>query len=403
MGAGSRIRWSATLVALSLVVAAPPFAASEAAGQTNGPTDQNPPDPPGAVSVADGEEPEATSSPGHNFYFVKGRDYGTDAYGGPLDVIFNKGFAVAQWQDQDRHIFSYPYGWNAVWASVTNPGPAMERAGGWGAVLKRHLVPFGGDEIRDGQWLPNYFGHVFEGGMAYRRLLEWNRVRGVPFPTLSAVLVTQFAVAINEAYETPVGDPWVQEHGTAGLFVDFVIMDPLGIILFHHDPVARFAADKLGAVLWPRQASITFPGGRLTNNGEAIIVRPKLWFTDDFRVFFRGGVGAEAGISLPRDDGLAVSIGAGVDSHSRRLNLEHVEEAKFSFSTGIWIDRGGSLLFSATWNHKTDRRLAIDVFPGVISVGGSTIGAWLQLDQFYRPYVGITGRRTLGAGLGVGL
>ena len=24
-------------------------------------------------------------------------------------------------------------------------------------------------------------------------------------------------------------------------------------------------------------------------------------------------------------------------------------------------DRGGSLLFSATWDHKTDRRLAIDV------------------------------------------
>jgi hypothetical protein len=343
-----------------------------------------------------------TDAAGRTLYFVKGRDYGTDVYGGPFDVIFNKGFAVAQWQDQDRHIFSYPYGWNAVWASITRPGPAMERAGGWATVLKRHVLPLGWEELKEAQWMPNYFGHVLEGGMAYRRLLEWNRVNGVPFATLSAVLVTQLAVTINEAYETPVNDPWVQENGTAGAFVDFVIMDPLGILLFHQDPVAGFFANKLGAVVWPRQASITFPGGRLTNNGEAIVMRPKLWFTDDFRLFFRGGVGAEGGISVTRDDGLTVNLGAGANSAGRKLNLEHVEEATFSFSTGIWIDREGSLLFSATWDHKTDRRLAIDVFPGVIAIAGSTIGTWFQLDQDYRPYFGITGRKTLGMGVGWG-
>jgi hypothetical protein len=244
---------------------------------------------------------ELSDTARYEFFLNKGRDYGTDAYAGPFDVILNKGFAVAQWQGQDRHIFTYPYGWRAVWASVTNPGPAIERAGGWGSVLKRHLVPFGGDEIREGQWVPNYFGHVVEGGLAYRRLLEWNRGHGVPFPTLSAILVTQFAVGINEAYETPATDPWVQENGTAGLFVDFVIMDPLGMLLFHHDGVTRFFTNRLGAVVWPRQASITFPGGRLTNNGEAVIIRPKLWFTDE------GHLGPQDGSAaghrrLPRGD-----------------------------------------------------------------------------------------------------
>jgi len=340
-------------------------------------------------------------TPAGNVYFVLGRAYGTDAYGGPFDVILNKGFAVAQWQDQDRHIFSYPYGWNAVWASITRPGAAMERAGGWGTVLRRHILPLSWDEFRDAQWMPNYFGHVFEGGLAYRRLLEWNRLHGMPFPTLSAVLVTQFAVTINEAYETPVNDPWVQENGTAGAVIDWWIMDPLGMVLMHQDPIAGFFANELGALLWPRQASITFPGGRLTNNGEAIILRPKLWFTDDFRVFFRGGVGAEGGISVPYR-GVTVNVGAGANSSGRKLNLEHVEEATFGFSSGVWIDREGSLLFSATWDHKTDRRLAIDVFPGLIPVAGSTIGAWFQLDHSWTPYFGITGRRTLGAGIGVG-
>jgi len=348
----------------------------------------------------------ATANRRYNLYFVKGRSYGTDAYGGPFDVILNKGFAVSQWQDQDRHIFSYPYGWNAVWASITKPGPAMERAGGWATVFKYHLLPLGWDELKAGQWMPNYFGHILEGGLAYRRLLEWNRVNNVPFPTLTALFVTQLAATINEAYETPVADPWVQENGTAGAFMDWAIHDPLGMLLMHQDPIAGFFANKLGAVVWPRQASITFPGGRLTNNGEAVILRPKLWFTDDFRFFFRGGVGAEGGISFPlgqgRGDGLTINVGAGANSSGRKLNVEHIEEATFGFSSGLWIDRGGSLLFSATWDHKTDRRLAIDVFPGVISIAGSTIGTWFQFDQNWAPYFGITGRRTLGAGIGVG-
>ena len=75
--------------------------------------------------------------------------------------------------------------------------------------------------------------------MAYRRQLEWNRVNGVPFPTLSADLVTQLAVTINEAYETSVNDPWVQEKGTAGLFIDWVIMGPLDVLLFQRDGVFR--------------------------------------------------------------------------------------------------------------------------------------------------------------------
>jgi hypothetical protein len=59
-------------------------------------------------------------------------------------------------------------------------------------------------------------------------------------------------------------------------------------------------------------------------------------------------------------------------------------------------------LFSVTWDERTDRSLAIDVFPGVIRIAGTTIGAWFQFDRDYRPYFGITGRNTGGLGLGVG-
>lgn len=337
------------------------------------------------------------------FYFNKGRPYGTDAYSGPFDVILNKGFAVAQWQGRDRDIFSFPYGWSSVWASVTRPGKAMEQSGGWGAVLKRHMIPFvGDDQLREAQWVPNYFGHVIEGGMAYRRLLEWNRIHDMPLPTLTAIAVTQFAVFLNEAYETPKGDPFVEKNGTAGTFVDAVIMDPLGILLFHHDGVSSFFANKLGATLWPRQGSITFPGPKVINNGEAVIFRPKLWFTDAVRPFIRTGIGAQFGISIPRDDGYSVSLGVGAESYQRQLDSAGIESAEFALSLGFWVDREGSLLFSATWDERTDRSLAFDVFPGVINIRGTTLGAWFQFDRDYRPYFGITGRRSAGLGIGLG-
>lgn len=355
----------------------------------------------GAQGVA---QTPPTEPPDSALFFVKGRGYGTDAYAGPFDVILNKGLAVAQWRGKSKDIFDYPYGWHAVWKSVTDPGPAVEHAGGWGEVLRLHFVPFSEREISEAQWVPNYFGHVFEGGLAYRRLLEWNRVHDVPLPTLTAVVVTQFAVALNEAYETPIDDPFVQENGTAGAFLDFAVFDPLGMLLMHQDGVARFVAEKLGAVLWPRQASIVFPGALLQNNGETFVVRPPLWIADRYRFFVRGGIGIEGGISMRRDDGLEISVGGGLESYQRDLDPErHVESAGLGLSAGMWIDRGGALLFSASWTKRTDRRFAIDVFPGVLSVAGTTFGAWFLLDGEHRPYFGFTGRRTLGVGLGIGL
>jgi len=354
----------------------------------------------GPGAVAPSVEPADTAR--YKYFFNKGRGYGTDAYAGPFDIILNKGFAVAQWQGRDREILEFPYGWSAVWASITHPNKAMEQAGGWGAVLKRHMIPFvADDQVREAQWVPNYFGHVIEGGMAYRRLLEWNRLNNLPFPTLTAVVITQFAVVLNEAYETPAGDPFVDENGTAGLFIDAVIMDPLGMILFHHDGVAGFFAEKLGATIWPRQGSITFPGPRVINNGEAVIFRPKLWFTDSFRIFVRTGIGAQFGISVPRGE-YAVSLGVGAESYQRQLDDTGLESAEFALSTGLWVDRGGALLFSVTWDERTDRSLAVDVFPGIIDLPGISIGAWFQLDRQYRPYFGITGRRSMGLGLGLG-
>lgn len=368
-----------------------------------GPQDPAPTDgtsrPTDDTSAAQAEEREAIPHDGPFFY--RGRAYGTDAYAGPFDVLFNKGFAIAQWEGRGRNLFSYPYGWKSVRESLDHPGVLARRWGGWKEVLRWQAVPFAQGGLDDSQWVPNYFGHIFEGGIAYRRLREWNEAHSVPLPSVTAFLVTYASALVNEAYEMPVGEPGV-EDGTIGASVDLLIFDPLGVLVFQQDFVARFMARWMKASLWPTQASITFDG-LLINNGESVVFKPPLPFTDRARLILRAGMGAEGGLSFRRDDGIDVSVTVGKQSKQRWLDPHTaLEYAAFAWSAGLWLDRDGILLAGLTWDAGTDRRIGLNVYPGFARIAGAEVGGWFVLDASGRPYLGFTTSRTLGAGLGIG-
>jgi hypothetical protein len=339
----------------------------------------------------------------HGPFFYHGRDYGTDAYAGPLDIFFNKGYAVAQWEGKGRDIFDYPYGWGAVRGALIHPFDLIRRAGGLNEVLLEQAVPFARGGVNDSQWVPNYFGHILEGGIAYRRLREWNEAHGVPLPGLTAAIINLGSAVVNEAYETPVGDTWASQHGTAGSVVDLWLFDPVGILLFQQDGVARFFARRLHGALWPSQASLTVTDHLLMNNGESIVLKPPIPFTDRARFFVRAGMGIEAGLSVPRADGLTLDVGVGQQSRQRWLDpYTALEFAEFGWSAGVWLDRDDTLLAGLTWERGTDRRVSLNVYPGFARVAGTELGAWFVLDAAGRPYLGISTSRTLGAGLGIG-
>lgn len=371
--------------------------APAAAPQGHGPSE-----PPGSPRVDPSPGPDRLASDEGPFFNL-GRDFGTDAYAGPFDVLLNKGFAVAQWEGKGRDIFHYPYGWRSVWHSLTEPGRVVANGGGWTDTLLRHVVPFARGGVHDAQWVPNYVGHILEGGIAYRRLREWGEANGVPYPSVVAGVTTYAASLLNEAYETPYNDRWATKNGTAGSVLDLWLFDPLGIVLFHQDWAARFFARKVHANLWPTQASLVVNGGLVMNNGELVVLKVPLGFTSRAHLFVAGGMGLEGGVSVPLSGGLSVSAAAGGQSSQRWLDaFRPVEHAEFTPAAGVWVDRDGALLASLTWDAGTDRRVALNVFPGFLKVGGADLGGWFLVDALGRPYFGFAGARTLGAGLGVG-
>lgn len=188
------------------------------------------------------------------FFFYRGRPYGTDAYMGPLDVILNKGYAVAQFNNRNRYIFDYDYGTAHAWKSITELDSNVEKYGGWRKFIGDEIFPTSFD-WKSWKWAPNYVGHFLEGGMTFRRLSEWNRAHHVPAPAVTAGVVTMAAAVINEMYAHP-----GYREGTAASAADLLFFDPLGIAVFSIDGVARFVSGTLGGSVWAGQAALTFDG-----------------------------------------------------------------------------------------------------------------------------------------------
>jgi hypothetical protein len=378
-------------------------AGSQAGCLTAGPGLTGASRPPGAPLPAARETVPAPGADAANRFFHKNRHYGTDAYAGPFDVLLNKGFAVAQWEGKSRHIFDYPYGWNAAWKSISSPAPLVDQAGGWRKVLSQQGLPLSGSDFRSGNWLPNYVGHVLEGGIAFRRLREWSGAQGIPLPGIFAGVVTYAASVTNEAYETPPRAEWANLEGTVGASADLLFFDPLGIAIFSFDGPARFMAGTLGANIWPTQAGlIVNDRGQLINNSHSMVFKLPLFVTD-WKLFMRTGMGFQAGVTVPRADGLNVTAGIGFESRQRFLDpYTQLESIDAGVSAGLWLDRDNVMLAAVTYDHATDRRVALNVLPGVFDVGGVALGGWFVVDGEGRPYVGLTGSGTLGLGLGWG-
>ena len=350
----------------------------------------------GAQPVPRAEPDSAARRPADGPYFYRGGAYGADAYGGPFDVFLNKAYATAAYSGRSRDFWNYPYGWRSVTASVTAPGDAMERYGGWWRFLRREVLPDPTGGLDSYRWLPNYFGHTIEGGIVFRRAAEWYESVGAPLPSVMAALTTYAAAVVNEAYESP-----LDTRGRGATIADLLIFDPLGIVLYWNDGVARFTAQDVRATVWPRMGALRLDDGWLINNGEDLIFKLPLPGLDRTRLFIKTGLGLQFGLTQSWTNGLEVSAAFGSDMNRQHLDPVTGEEtANLELSAGLFVDRDNNLLWSVHWSETSWRVLSVNIYPGVVAPGGVQLGAWAVLERSGSMNLGFTGRHMLGLGLG---
>ncbi len=330
------------------------------------------------------------------YFFYKGRPYGTDAVTGPIDVLLNKGYAVAQFNNRNRYIFDYDYGSRHVWNSIRHFRENVERCGGFRRCIEDEVFATWLD-WDSWKWSPSSLGHVLEGGMTYRRLAEWNRAHDVPLPAVTAAVVTMGSAVVNEMYSHP---GWIQ--GSAATATDLLFFDPLGIVLFSFDGVADFVSGPLRGNIWASQAALTFDG-ELVNNGNNFVVKVPWSPIPRTSIFVRGGLAFTPGLTYHRDDGLDVSVAIGGEGRIQNVDpLTGEETPEIALGGGVFVDRDGTLLWSVMASETEHRRFVVNVYPGVIDVAGGRLGGWLIVREDWHLRFGISVAGALGLGVGTG-
>ena len=343
-------------------------------------------------------ESSVESIPDPNYIFYRPDvDFGSASVMGPLNVFFNRGFSVLHFRDQPRGFrqLQWGTGFASVRDALTHPGAAIERIGGLGPWLKREFFPSA--KMWEWAWAPNFGGHIIAGGITTRYLEEWFEANGVPMPALSAAVYMMGTMVVNETLEHQRATV-----GSAGTVADLLIFDPLGILLFRIDGLARFFQRELHAADWSPQAAVTFPSVGMQNVSQVMAYKVPLPFLERTRLLILLGQLGLTGVSYRLDNGLSFGVTGGIDGDVRIVDLDTgLERIRPQPAGGLYVDRDDSLLASVVLAPRAFNRIKVNVYPGVLPGRLGSLGLWATVAQGGEFSFGLSSRSTLGLGTGV--
>jgi len=322
-------------------------------------------------------------------YLYHGYGYGSEAVFHPLSVLVNGGYSIFQLASEGKRIDGVDYrnGWRNVWRNILHPVREIGEFG-WGKFIGTEIFP-SSLKRENGQWAPNYEAHVLGGGIAFRSLCEWYAANGFSHAGLWAAVNTMAYHLWNETVENnryigtnvdPIADIW--------------IFDPLGMLLFSSDRVARFFGETLHARDWSTFPAVNPFEKTIENNSDSFSMK---WFfpgQDRWSLFYNFGLNSILGLSYTWPDGSCLSAGGGVLAKNRR-KVDPDEPGyrltvDFSWNAGVFYDRNGSLMASLLLSGSPAYKARLNVFPGLVRIGRISPGFFAILTGEDRLVIGAT-------------
>ena len=332
-----------------------------------------------------------TDSVPDSVFFYHPTEYGSNAFFNPATVLLNGGFDIFQtgYQKTNPWAIAYGTGFRNVFRNIASPLDNIQQYG-WSRFIKNEILP-ASLNADHAQYLPNYTLHLIGGGMTYRTLWEWNTFHQIPFPRLTAAAFSLGYHVLNEAVEN--GD---YTGVNVDPIADLLFFDPLGIVLFQSNRVARFFGETLNGRDWS-----TFPlydpfYERLDNvsqNYAFFIPLPK---TRRYSLFVYLGMNEVAGLSLRLEKGYHLSGGGGltikeiVPADADKINGRTMT-VQYRWNGALFLDYNRSLLASFMVSAQRLYRMRLSLFP-LPYFACSTIkpAFFAALDQQNRPVVGLS-------------
>lgn len=319
-------------------------------------------------------------------YFYKNRDFGSEALYNPISLVLNGGFDIIQ-VTHERDITKIPFydGGRNVLRNLGDPFGPIRRYG-LGNFLRDQVIPLGLSK-ENGQWWPNYTLHLIGGGMTYVATTEWYEAHSVPQPVLLSLLTMTTYHVVNEitengAYQGDNVDP----------IADLYLFDIGGIVLFSSESVQRFFSEDLNLADWSFQPSFSLRNFHLHNNGQFFSIKWKFPFSERWHLFYYFGTNGVGGVSYKRTDGSFISVGIGLVAKALIDvdNLTNKKSVDLVPNIGLFYDVGNSLMASLSISRKTDYMANLNIYPGLVRIGGFSPGFWFVVSAEGKPIIGLT-------------
>ena len=296
-------------------------------------------------------------------YFYTHPDYGSQSMFNPLSVLLNGGYDVVQTGMYDAYLFRVPYlvSTKNVLENIGHPLRQISRHG-WGAFLSTEVFPTS-LKIDRSQYLPNYTLHVLGGGATYRMLCEWNAAHDLPCPKIFAIAQATAYNFLNEVIENgpytgvnvdPIADMW--------------IFNPLGMLLYSSDKIARFFSASVQVSDWSSMPFIDPISGKIDNVSQNWAIKIPLPLVERVRLFVYLGMSEVAGLSYNAKKDYTVSGGGGfsvgdIVAADSGEATGRVMTIKYSWNAGLFIDKANSLLFSLLHSNNRTYKARANLYP----------------------------------------
>jgi hypothetical protein len=180
---------------------------------------------------------------------------------------------------------------------------------------------------------------------------------------------------LNEVVENNRYDGWSTDP-----VADLYLFDPLGMLLFESEKVARFFSETLHMADWSYQPCYDPHRRTLENNGQNFALKYKLREQSPWSLFYHYGTHAELGFSHTWQDGRCLSAGVGMKAKELVTVTPRTNTVDLALSGGIFYDRNNSLLASLLFAATKDYQMRLNLYSGLVSISGVKPGFFLALD-----------------------